>query len=55
LEAVGAPILIAVSAPTAYAVDLAEEAGLTLIALARPDRFEVFTHSDRLMEIAHVR
>ncbi|WRH63235.1 MAG: formate dehydrogenase accessory sulfurtransferase FdhD [Fuscovulum sp.] len=53
--ALGAPVLIAVSAPTAHAVDLAEEAGLTLIALARPDRFEVFTHSDRLMEIAHVR
>ncbi len=53
--ALGAPILIAVSAPTAHAVDLAEEAGLTLIALARPDRFEVFTHSDRLTEIAHVR
>ena len=53
--ALGAPILIAVSAPTATAVDLAEEAGLTLIALARPDRFEVFTHSDRLTETAHVR
>lgn len=53
--ALGAPILIAVSAPTAHAVDLAEEAGLTLIALARPDRFEVFTHSDRLTESAHVR
>jgi FdhD protein len=53
--ALGAPILIAVSAPTATAVDLAEEAGLTLIALARSDRFEVFTHSDRLMETAHVR
>lgn len=53
--ALGAPILIAVSAPTAHAVDLAEEAGLTLIALARSDRFEVFTHSDRLTETAHVR
>ena len=53
--ALGAPILIAVSAPTAPAVDLADEAGLTLIAIARPDRFEVFTHSDRLMENAHVR
>lgn len=49
----GAPVLIAVSAPTASAVDMAEEAGLTLIALARPDRFEVFTHSDRLTKAAH--
>jgi len=50
----GAPMLIAVSAPTADAVTLAETAGITLIALARPDRFEVFTHSDRLTEESHV-
>jgi FdhD protein len=52
----GAPMIIAVSAPTAEAVDLAEASGITLIALARPDRFEVFTHSDRLTtEENHVR
>ncbi|WP_309665214.1 formate dehydrogenase accessory sulfurtransferase FdhD [Tabrizicola sp.] len=51
----GAPVIIAVSAPTADAVTLAEEAGITLIALARPDRFEVFTHTDRLTtEVPHV-
>ena len=46
--AFGAPILIAVSAPTAQAVAMADSAGLTLIALARPDRFEAFTHANRL-------
>jgi FdhD protein len=51
----GIGILIAVSAPTADAVTLADHAGITLIALARPDRFEVFTHTDRLMtEDSHV-
>jgi FdhD protein len=51
----GAPMIIAVSAPTAEAVALAEASGITLIALARPDRFEVFSHSDRLMtEDSHV-
>jgi FdhD protein len=51
----GAPMIIAVSAPTADAVTLADHAGITLIALARPDRFEVFTHSDRLTtEVPHV-
>jgi FdhD protein len=50
----GAPVIIAVSAPTVAAVDLAEAAGITLIALARPDRFEVFTHSDRVTEKSHV-
>lgn len=48
VAAIGAPVLIAVSAPTAHAVQMAEAAGITLIALARPDRFEVFTHSSRL-------
>jgi FdhD protein len=55
VAALGAPVIIAVSAPTAHAVRLAEEAGITLIALARPDRFELFTHSHRLKtESAHV-
>ncbi|MGV8985176.1 MAG: formate dehydrogenase accessory sulfurtransferase FdhD [Cypionkella sp.] len=48
VAALGAPILIAVSAPTAHAVAMAERAGITLIALARPDSFEVFTHEGRL-------
>lgn len=55
VAALGVPILIAASAPTAQAVALAEACGITLIALARPDRFEVFTHTDRLTEeTAHV-
>lgn len=44
----GAPVLIAVSAPTAHAVRLADAAGLTLIASARDDGFESYTHADRL-------
>ncbi len=48
VAAMGAPVLIAVSAPTAHAVTMAEAAGITLVALARPDRFEVFTHVSRL-------
>lgn len=48
VAALGAPILIAVSAPTAHAVAMADAAGITLVALARPDRFEVFTHESRL-------
>lgn len=51
----GAPMIIAVSAPTVEAVELAERAGITLVALARGDRFEVFSHTDRLKtEGAHV-
>ena len=55
VAALGVPILIAVSAPTAHAVALADQAGITLIALARPDRFEAYTHTDRISkETAHV-
>ncbi|MBI1170237.1 formate dehydrogenase accessory sulfurtransferase FdhD [bacterium] len=48
VAAMGQSVLIAVSAPTAHAVAMADAAGITLIALARPDRFEVFTHESRL-------
>jgi FdhD protein len=44
----GAEILVAVSAPTALALRVAEEAGITLVAIARPDAFEVFTHPHRI-------
>lgn len=51
----GAPMIIAVSAPTVAAVELAERAGITLVALAKGDRFEVFSHTDRILtEGAHV-
>jgi FdhD protein len=44
----GAPVLVAVSAPTALAVRMAEAAGITLVAIARDDGFEIFTHSRRI-------
>ncbi len=40
--AIGAPVLIAVSAPTTLALDLAAQAGLCLIGVARKDGFELF-------------
>jgi len=44
----GAGILVAVSAPTALAVRSAEGAGLTLVAIAREDGFEVFSGARRI-------
>jgi FdhD protein len=44
----GAPVLVAVSAPTGLAVRTAEACGLTLAAVARQDGFEVFSHSERI-------
>ena len=46
--AIGAPMMVAVSAPTALAVRMADTAGITLAAIARADGFEIFTHPDRI-------
>jgi FdhD protein len=48
--AIGIPVLVAVSAPTALAVRTAQAAGMTLIAVARGDGFEIFTHAQRIKE-----
>jgi FdhD protein len=47
---IGAPLIVAVSAPTALAIRTAEAAGITLVAIARGDGFEVFTHPQRITE-----
>jgi FdhD protein len=44
----GAPILVAISAPTSLAIRAAAEAGITLVGIARADGCEVFTHADRV-------
>jgi FdhD protein len=46
--AIGAPVMVSVSAPTALAVRMADAAGITLAAIARADGFEVFTHPRRI-------
>ena len=43
-----APVLAAVSAPTALAVRVAERAGMTMIGVARADGFEVFAGGWRI-------
>ena len=44
----GCPAIIAVSAPTAHALRLAERAGITLIAFARGNGFDIYSHPDRI-------
>jgi FdhD protein len=53
---IGAPIIAAVSAPTALAVRSAEKCGMTLVAVMRGREFEIFTHPGRIQEqvSAHV-
>lgn len=49
--ALGASLLVAVSAPTALAVRTAELAGVTLCAVARSDEFEVFSQPRRVATV----
>ena len=44
----GLPAMVAVSAPSSLAVELAERAGLTLVGFARGESMNVYTHPERV-------
>ncbi|MBH5398292.1 formate dehydrogenase accessory sulfurtransferase FdhD [Bradyrhizobium sp. CNPSo 4010] len=46
--AIGAGLVIGMSAPTALAIRTAEACGITLIGIARGDTFEIFSHPARV-------
>lgn len=48
--AIGVPLIVAVSAPTALAVRMADAAGITLVAVTRGDGFEIFSHPERVLD-----
>ena len=47
--AMGVEMLVAVSAPTRLAIELAERVNMTLVGFARPGRHMVYTHAQRVV------
>ena len=45
----GVPVVISISVPTTLAIELAEEAGITIIGSVRGGKFIVYTHPERIL------
>jgi formate dehydrogenase accessory protein FdhD len=46
----GIAVVVAVSAPTSLAIDVAAAAGITLVGFSRDDRHVVYTNGQRLSD-----
>jgi FdhD protein len=51
--AAGVPVICAISAPSSLAVAVAQEFGITLVGFLRGERFNIYTHPQRVAADAH--
>jgi FdhD protein len=47
----GIPVLVSRSAPTTLSIELAEKLGITLVGFTRGRRFNVYSHSNRILSL----
>lgn len=52
---IGAGIVISRTSPTSMSVELAEKWGITLIGYARRDRFNLYTHPERISDSSMIK
>jgi FdhD protein len=45
----GCPVLVAISAPTSLAIELAKRSNLTVAAFARGSRLNLYAHPERIV------
>lgn len=50
VASMGCPVIIAKSAPTACSCQMAQRLGVTLIGFARDQRFNIYTHPERIYQ-----
>jgi FdhD protein len=51
----GVPILVSRSAPTDLALNLAEDLGITVVGFARGEKFNIYTHRQRVLVVVSFR
>lgn len=48
---IGAPVVVSRTSPSSMSIEMAEQLGITLIGYARRDRFNAYTHPERLFDL----
>jgi len=52
---IGGSVLVSLTSPNLFTIQLADEWGMTRIDYARPERFIIYTHAERIIESAYLQ